>query len=70
MLACRLRVLVITAVIVYGPIELWYYFFDWPNSIEMPLHVIILVVIMFQSSKLICQSYHLEWLFSIILGQE
>jgi hypothetical protein len=67
MLACRLRVLVINAVVVYGPIELWYYFFDWPNSIKMPLHVIILVVIMFQSSKLI---YHLEWLFSIILGQE
>ena len=70
LLACRiqLRVLVVSTVIVYGSIKLRHYFFDRPNCVQMPFHVIILVVLMFQSSKLICQG--ITRLLLSILGQE
>lgn len=66
LLTCGNWVLVVSAIIVNGPIKLRGYLFDRPDCIKMPIHVIIFVVLVFQSSKLVC---HVVWLLSI-LGQE
>ena len=66
LLAWWYGVLIVTTVIINRPIKFRRYLFDRPNCIKMPIHVIVFVVLVFQSSKLIS---HVVWLFSI-LGQE